>query len=141
MISKYLIILFFLTWMAYLDIRYRQVPNELISALLLTSIPYIVLEKDLVLRVILVIGFFIFFIFSFDWISGVIGGADLKILAVLLLVLPLSHFYVTLVVSQIVLLGYAIGRRNLKIKVPYFAFQWAGMLLMITFKYHNVIIR
>jgi len=118
--------------MACLDIKYRQVPNELIVALLLVSIPYVIFEKDLVLRVILVIGFFIFFIFSFDLISGVIGGADMKIIAVLLVLLPLNVIIVVLLLTQSLMLGYAIGRRNLRIKVPYFAFLWIGTVVVLT---------
>ncbi len=129
---KYYIILFFLTWAAILDIKYRKVPNELIAALLITSLPFLVLEKDIIPRLILTVCLFIYFVFCFDWISGVIGGADLKIIIVLLLVLPLCCFCTTIMLSQAMMIGYAVYRRDLKIKVPFFAFLWAGMVAMLT---------
>ena len=132
MILKYYIILFFLTWAAILDIKYRKVPNELIAALLITSLPFLVLEKDIIPRLILSIGFFIFFVLYFDWISGVIGGADIKIIIVLLLVLPLYYFCATILLSQAMMIGYAVYRRELEIKVPFFAFLWVGMAAMLT---------
>ena len=140
MILKYLIILFFLTWAAYLDIKYRTVPNELIAALLITCLPFLVLEKDIFPRVILFVGFFLFFVISFDWISHIIGGADLKIISVLLLVLPLYYFCITIVLSQVMMIGYAVWRKNLKIKVPYFAFLWVSTATMIMYIYHNVLL-
>ena len=131
MILKYLIILFFLTWMAYLDIRYRRVPNEIIVALLLTSMPLSGTESDLVPRVLLAVGLLLLFVGYFDKISNTVGGADIKIIIVLLVLLPLNNFIVVLIITQIIMLGYACWHRNLHVKVPYFAFLWVGMIGMI----------
>jgi Flp pilus assembly protein protease CpaA len=138
MILKYLIILFFLTWMAWLDIRYRRVPNEIIVALLLTSVPLSVTENDFVLRSSTALILLLVFIIVFDKISASVGGADIKIIIVSLVLLHLNNFIVVLLITQVLMLGYTIRCRNLKVKVPFFTFLWVGMIIMITLYLYGI---
>ena len=126
MILKYLIILFFLGWMAIFDLRYRKVPNEIIGALLLTCLPLLSREQYLLSRVLVAAGFILISIVIYNRFQNSIGGADIKIIAVMLLILPIFDFIIVYLVSQYLMLAYAAYKHNIHIKVPYFVFLWVA---------------
>ena len=124
------------------DLRNRLIPNWLNLAIALTAIPFwwlsgYALWPDIAIQIGLAAGLFMFFAIIFH--LGMMGGGDVKLLAVLGLWLPLASMVKLLVIMSIaggVLTLVMLARKwrassEEKTEVPYgVAIAFAGMWLI-----------